>query len=354
MSRLFGGIVGRLGGLVGVTALGGLAIENCLYNGHMQLQQTTRTPNSMQSIVRHYAIMLSHLTILLPSALFLSVDAGHRALIFDRFAGVKPQVIGEGTHIRVPILQKPIIMDIRTKPRTIPTQTGTKGKKDSGDTGGGIQSIERCWLTPRAIDSFCCFVLDLQNVNISLRVLFHPSTTNLADLYRSLGIDYEERVLPSIGNEVLKAVVAQYDAAELLTLRDHVSRNIRDALEKRAGEFNIIVDDVSITHLNFSREFSKAIEDKQVAEQMAERAKFVVAKAEQEKEALIIRSEGDAQAAQLVSDALAKAGKGLIELRRIETAVHVAETLSNSPNITYLPSHSQGGSNVLLGLPAGR
>lgn len=166
-------------------------------------------------------------------------------------------------------------------------------------------------------------VLDLQNVNLSLRVLFHPSTTNLADLYRQLGVDYEERVLPSIGNEVLKAVVAQYDAAELLTLRDHVSRNIRDALEKRANEFNIIVDDVSITHLNFSKDFSKAIEDKQVAEQNAERAKFVVMKAEQEKEALIIRSEGDAQAAQLVSDALAKAGKGLIELRRIETAVHV-------------------------------
>lgn len=178
---------------------------------------------------------------------------------------------------------------------------------------------------------------DLQNVNLSLRVLFHPCTTNLADLYRSLSLDYEERVLPSIGNEVLKAVVAQYDAAELLTLRDHVSRNIRDALERRAREFNIIVDDVSITHLNFSKDFSKAIEDKQVAEQNAERAKFVVAKAEQEKEALIIRSEGDAQAAQLVSDALQKAGKGLIELRRIETAVHVSNAAKRLRNTRARP-----------------
>ena len=68
----------------------------------------------------------------------------------------------------------------------------------------------------------------------------------------------------------------------------------------------------------------QAIEDKQVAEQNAERAKFVVAKAEQEKEALIIRSEGDSEAARLVSAALQQSGKGLIELRRIETAVQVS------------------------------
>jgi len=70
---------------------------------------------------------------------------------------------------------------------------------------------------------------------------------------------------------------------------------------------------VSITNLNFSAEFAKAIEDKQVAEQDAERAKFVVAKAEQEKIAKIVRAEGEATAARLISDALKKSGRGLIE-----------------------------------------
>jgi regulator of protease activity HflC (stomatin/prohibitin superfamily) len=79
-----------------------------------------------------------------------------------------------------------------------------------------------------------------------------------------------------ICNEILKAVVAQKDAAELLTQRDQVSLSIRESLRARAHDFNIELDDVSITHLAFSREFSKAIEDKQVAEQMAERAKFIV------------------------------------------------------------------------------
>lgn len=49
--------------------------------------------------------------------------------------------------------------------------------------------------------------LDLQNVNITLRILYRPKTTSLPRIYREIGIDYDERVLPSIGNEVLKAVV---------------------------------------------------------------------------------------------------------------------------------------------------
>jgi len=113
-----------------------------------------------------------------------------------------------------------------------------------------------------------------------------------------------------------------------------------------------LLDDVSIIELSFSKEFAKAIEDKQVAEQNAERAKFVVAKSEQERLALVIRSEGDAEAAQLVADAVKKNGRGLIELRRIETALHVAEALNKreegkTSHITYLPSSG----NLLLGLP---
>lgn len=50
-------------------------------------------------------------------------------------------------------------------------------------------------------------------VNISLRILYRPEKARLPDLYRFLGTDYDQRVLPSIANEVLKAVVAQYNAS---------------------------------------------------------------------------------------------------------------------------------------------
>ena len=112
--------------------------------------------------------------------------------------------------------------------------------------------------------------------------------------------DYAERVLPSIVNEVTKAVVAQYNASELLTKRDVVSRQVQSLLVKRASDFNILLDDVSITHLAFSKEYTAAVEAKQVAQQDSERSKYVVDKAIQEKRTIIIKAQGEAQSAELI------------------------------------------------------
>jgi prohibitin 1 len=119
-------------------------------------------------------------------------------------------------------------------------------------------------------------------------------------------------------------------------------------LKSRAGEFNILLDDVSITHLTYGPEFTKAIEGKQVAQQDAERAKFVVLKSEQEMKAKVIIAEGESEAAELISNALISAGDGLIAVRRIDAARDIAETLAKSRNVTYLPSGGGGGSNMLL------
>jgi uncharacterized protein YqfA (UPF0365 family) len=97
------------------------------------------------------------------------------------------------------------------------------------------------------------------------------------------------------GNEVLKSVVAQYNAEELLSKRAEISQQIRAALIKRATAFDLILDDVSITHLTFGREFAKAIEQKQVAQQQAERQTWVVARSDQERKAAVIRAEGEAE-----------------------------------------------------------
>ena len=90
-------------------------------------------------------------------------------------------------------------------------------------------------------------------VTLTLRVLSRPDVTHLPKIYQTLGMDYDERVLPSIGNEVLKSIVAQFDAAELITQREVLSSRIREDLLARAGEFHIVLEDVSITHLTFGK-----------------------------------------------------------------------------------------------------
>lgn len=85
---------------------------------------------------------------------------------------------------------------------------------------------------------------------------------------------------------------------------------------------------------------------KQVAQQDAEKARFLVERAEQQKKASIISAEGDAQAASMIAKSLGEAGDGLVELRRIEAAEDIAYQLSRSRNVAYLPS----GQNVLLNL----
>jgi len=200
-----------------------------------------------------------------------TVKGGHRGVVFNRIQGVKNNVYGEGTHIVVPWFEWPIIFDVRTRPKELPSLTGTR---------------------------------DLQYVNISLRVLYKPNDKYLPDILSLFGEDYDRRILPSIMNETLKAVVAQYNAEQLTTQREEVSRLVRRNLTERANDFHIRIEDCSITHLSFGPEYTRAVESKQVAQQEAERAKYMVEMAEQEKKSKVIHAQGEAASALVIGEAM--------------------------------------------------
>ena len=97
----------------------------------------------------------------------------------------------------MPYFERPIIFDVRLQPRTIDCKTGSK---------------------------------DLQIVQCRMKVFVRPNPNKLASIYRRLGMDYDSRVLPSVGNEVLKSVIARYSATQLINERDQVSAKVRDLL----------------------------------------------------------------------------------------------------------------------------
>ena len=241
------------------------------------------------------------------------VQPGECAVVYSMLTGIKDSTYSEGIHFRMPMIEVPKLFDIRLRPRVISTMTGTK---------------------------------DLQMVNIRLRVLFRPSVGKLPDIYRELGQDYDEKILPSIGNEIMKAVVAEHNAEELIVNREKVSERIRSWMSEKAfKEFNIVLDDISLIDISFGKEFMQAVEQKQVAQQEAERFKFVVQENEQRKKAAVIRAEGESAAARLISDALKQAGNGLIELRRIEASKEISSELLQSPNVSFIPKNG----SVILG-----
>merc|ERR1719223_1659876 len=235
-----------------------------------------------------------------------TVQGGHRAVMFNRITGMKSTVYNEGLNFNIPWFERPYIYDIRTRPCNLQTLTGSK---------------------------------DLQMVTIGVRVLHKPNPIKLVSIYQSLGRNYDERILPSLMNECAKAVVARYNANELLTKRDKVSADISKDLQARASLFNVVLEDVAITHLSFSPEYARAVEAKQVAQQDAERAKYVVIGAQQEKMTIITKAKGDAESAALIGNSVKK-NPGFMSLRRIDAARDIADIVSSSGNKVYLNADS--------------
>ena len=138
---------------------------------------------------------------------------------------------------------------------------------------------------------------DMQTINTTIAVNYRVDADKASNLYRTVGNSYEGTVLEPAIKESIKSAIAQYNAEEITTKRNEVSKNCLEALQGKVEKYGIIVEDFNLTNFSFSVEYTKAIEDKQVAEQKLQKAKL-------EAEAKIVEAEATKKSNDLLKQSL--------------------------------------------------
>lgn len=215
------------------------------------------------------AVVVVIVGVLLVSS-FTVVKAGHTGVVLT-FGAVEETVFEEGLHFKIPFIQNVVQMNNRTQ--KIETE-GTASSKD------------------------------LQIISYVVAVNFHVNDASSASLYQNVGVDYGTVIIVPAIQESIKAVTAQFTAEELITKRQLVGDQIKDALSEKIGEYGIVVEIFNIVNFDFSEEFNAAVEAKQTAQQNALKAEQDLARIEVEAKQKITQAEAEAKSIQLIQDAL--------------------------------------------------
>ena len=249
---------------------------------------------------------LAILLIVILANTVLIIDAGEMAVIFNQVTG-KLSSRYPGTNILIPGLQKPVLYDTRVLTYTM-AATYAEGE-------------------PKGDDAIETLTKDGQIVKMDLSVRFHIDPTRLPNLHREIGPDYINKVVrPEIRNQIRLAVSA-YPVTEVYTeKRSEIQNQTQNNLKKKFQTSYLILDEILIRNIRFSPEFEKAIEQKQIAQQEAQRMQYVLEKERQEKDRKIIEAQGEAESIRLKAQVLA-ANPALIQYEYVQKLAPGVKTI---------------------------
>ncbi len=235
---------------------------------------------NLARIVGGGVVLLLAIWILNP---FVVVGPGERGVVMN-FGAVQKEVMGEGLHLRVPIMQRVVIMDVKVQ---------------KGEGQGDAASK------------------DLQQVTTNVAINYHLNPNRVADTFQTVGTlaSVGERIILPAVQESVKAATALYTAEELVSRRQEVRDMIRSLLRERLSKNGVIVDEFSIVNFAFSREFSNAIEAKTTAEQLKLKAERDLDRIRIEGEQKITQAKAEAEA---LSKQKENETENHIEMRKIE------------------------------------
>ena len=234
-------------------------------------------------IVRDSIIAILILIVLFGS--FRIVSAGHRGVMLTMGA-VGDSTLGEGIHFKLPLIQKIVVLDVRT----------VKYQAEA-----------------------LAYSKDIQTVDAKLALNYHLEKDRTNKVYQDIGTDYESRIINPAMQESLKAVSAKFTAQELIEKREEVKDAVKGQLAERLSVRNIVVDELSIVNFDFSPEYEKAVEAKQVAQQDALTAKNKLEQVKFEAEQRVASATAEAKAIQIQAEAITQTGGAeYVNLKAVE------------------------------------
>lgn len=183
-----------------------------------------------------------------------------------RFGKITNSSISEGINFKIPYIEQILRVNIKVQKAELTVESSTK---------------------------------DMQIVNTDLAVNYRIDVDKASNLYKTVGSNYEEIVLMPAVKESIKTAIAQYNAEEITTNRSTVSESCLKAIQEKVNKYGIIIEDFNLTNISFSEEYTKAIEEKQVAEMNLEKAKL-------EAEANVAKAKGESDANALLQKTLTK------------------------------------------------
>ena len=190
-------------------------------------------------------------------------------------------VLLEGIHVKPPLVSIVDIYDLTVQKFEVPAQSSTE---------------------------------DLQNLSARFAINFRLDPLSVVEIRRTQGTlaNIVSKIIAPQTQESFKIAAARRTVEEAITKRNELKRDFDEALSERLDKYGILVLDTSVVDLDFSPEFARAVEEKQIAEQSAKRAIYVAQEAEQQAQADINRAQGKAEAQRLLAETLKAEGGQLV------------------------------------------
>ncbi len=214
------------------------------------------------------------------------VPAGHGAIVFNQLTGVRPVSLGEGMNLVVPFVERPRNYEVRTR-----TYVFSGMRIQEGDASSDAMNAKTS---------------DAQTVLLDVTVRYHLDPEQLHRLHDEVGPTYEEKIIRPQSEDAARGVVAAYKAEEVFsTKRQELEDRIEDALRDAFLRSYIELDEVLLRNVTFSEAYHEKIEQKQIAQQRAQRKGYELAKEKKEKERKLIEARAQAIAIRIKGNALA-------------------------------------------------